>query len=362
MYISIIAILRTASVMTMGDHLSRKDGHLYGISKPKQKQKEISSSTSLAFTSQLASLISKPSSAATTRGRQRPSSNKSDIFSAHNEGSKKRSLKDLEDDAQSQVGRRDLGGVDSSTLHRSKRKMEEKARLYAAMKRGDYVAGENEPEQLIDFDRKWAENEARGDGNEFDTSSDDGGNSDYGTDELVEYTDEYGRARQGTKAEAERIKRKKQNRLLGQEELDRMSARPAMPSQIIYGDTVQSAAFNPDEPISQKMAELAQKRDRSMTPPEMKHYEADKEIRSKGVGFFAFSKEETTRKAEMEALEKERKETERIRREREERKEARRKEIELRRKEIGEKRSRKQADSFLEGLTADLGAKAGGDT
>ena len=58
----------------------------------------------------------------------------------------------------------------------------------------------------------------------------------------------------------------------------------------------------------------------------------------------------------MEALEKERLETERVRREKEEKKEARRRELEERRKAIGEKRARKQADSFLDGLGADLGA------
>ena len=179
---------------------------------------------------------------------------------------------------------------------------------------------------------------------------------------MVEYEDEYGRAKRGTRAEAEKMERKKRNKILGQQELDKMSARPAMPSQLIYGDTVQSLAFNPDEPIVQQMEELAAKRDRSATPPEAKHYEADKEVRSKGVGFYAFSKDETVRKQEMEALERERAETERMRVEREERKAKRRQEVEARRKEIGEKRAKKQADSFLDGLTADLAAHDGDDT
>jgi hypothetical protein len=334
------------------------DSGLYGIRKPKSSTKEISSSTALAFTSQLSYLLASGTpSSRTSSGRARPSSSKPDLFAAHNKNSKKRALRDLEDDSdmRAQNGRQDIGDVDSEILHRSKRKMEEKARLYAAMKRGDYVPGEGGPEALIDFDRKWAENEARGGaGNELDTSSDDGPDSDDGMDEMVEYEDEYGRARRGTRPEAERMERKKRNKILGQEELDRMSARPAMPSQLIYGDTVQSLAFNPEEPIAQKMEELAAKRDRSATPPEAKHYEADKEVRSKGVGFYSFSKDEAVRKQEMEALEKERAETERIRVEREERKAKRRQEVEARRKEIGEKRAKKMADSFLDGLTADL--------
>jgi len=131
-----------------------------------------------------------------------------------------------------------------------------------------------------------------------------------------------------------------------------------MPSNLIYGDTVQVMAFNPDEPITTKMNELARKRDRSLTPPDMKHYEADKEIRTKGVGFYSFSKDESLRGEEMQALERERLETERVRAEKEEKIAKRKREIEERRKAIGEKRAKRQADSFLDGLSTDLG---GGD-
>jgi hypothetical protein len=226
--------------------------------------------------------------------------------------------------------------------------MEEKAKLYRQMKRGEHGEGEDEEgDALVDFDRKWAE---QGEG----SSSEE---EDEAANEIVDYEDEYGRARRGTRAAAERMERKKKMALRGQEELDRLSARPAMPSNIIYGDTVQVAAFNPDEPIVEKMEEIARKRDRSMTPPEQKHYEADKEFRIKGVGFYSFSKDEKVREKEMEALERERLETERMRKEREGKKEQRKREIEERRKKIGEKRAKKQADSFLEGLGADLGVE-----
>lgn len=341
------------------------DSGLYGIRKPKITKKEISSSTTLAFASQLSSLISPSTpSLKTTSGRTRPSS-KPNLFTAHNKNTKKRALRDLEgsQDAGSQTGRQDVGGVDPDILHRSKRQMEEKARIYSAMKRGDYVAGEGEPEALVDFDRKWAENEAKGGaGNELDTSSDDGADSDEGGDEIVGYEDEYGRTRRGTKVEAEKMERKKRNKILLQEELERLSARPTMPSKIIYGDTVQSMAFNPDEPIAAQMEELAKRRDKSPTPPDQKHYEADKEIRSKGVGFYSFSKDKTVRKQEMEALARERAETERARLEKEDRKAKRRREVEERRREIGEKKAKKLADTFLEGLTADLAERDNGYT
>jgi len=98
------------------------------------------------------------------------------------------------------------------------------------------------------------------------------------------------------------------------------------------------------------METIAKKRDRSMTPPEEVHYDASKEVRSKGVGFYNFSRDKEGRQREMEALEKEREETERGRKEREERVEKRKKEIEERRRIIGEKRGKKLADAFLDGL------------
>jgi len=79
-----------------------KDDRLYGI--PRQKKatgKEISSSSTLAFTSQLSSLIATSSNGpakATARasaGRSRPK--KEDIFSTHNKNSKKRAAKDLDE-------------------------------------------------------------------------------------------------------------------------------------------------------------------------------------------------------------------------------------------------------------------------
>jgi hypothetical protein len=328
--------------------MASETGNLYGIRKPKNTPKELSSSTSLAFSSTLSSLLS--SSSNPGRGRPRPSKTKDDIFSKHNRNAKRRAAGDLEDDERDGAGRQDVGGVAESVLHRSKRKLEAKAKIYNRLKRGEHT---EDDDGLIDFDRKWAEKQAKG---EVDSSSDSQGDDDEG--EMVDFEDEYGRTKRGTKAEAERMDRRKRNQLLGAEELDRMSARPAMPSKLIYGDTVQVMAFNPDEPIAAKMNELANKRDRSLTPPDMKHYEADKEIRTKGVGFYSFSKDESLRGQEMEALEHERLETEKVRREREEKKEKRKKEIEERRKAIGEKRAKKQADSFLDGLSTHLG---GGD-
>ncbi|TQV94899.1 hypothetical protein V2A60_010007 [Cordyceps javanica] len=324
------------------------DPHLYG-QRPKKKQtKDATLSSSLDFTAQLTSLMaSSGGSGPITTGRARPSKEpKEDLFRSH-------TARKREAQAQAKDEKLVLKDVlstedESRELARAKRNMENKARLYAAMKRGDYVPQDNEAGPLIDFDRKWAQNEEENHLSDLSSSSDDVEAEDDGRDEIIEYEDEFGRLRRGTRAEKERMERRAQRGLLGAEELDRMSARPAAPSNLIHGDAIQAMAFNPDDP--DQMEALARKRDRSATPPDMKHYDADKEFRTKGVGFYKFSKDEETRQKEMRALEQEREKTEAQRRARGDQKAARRREIEARKKAMEDRRAKKQADSFLTGL------------
>ncbi|KAL8657701.1 MAG: hypothetical protein Q9226_001653 [Calogaya cf. arnoldii] len=337
---------------------------LYGVPRPNaglKPTKQITSSTSLAFTSQLSSLLAQSSSHTPTTGaRARPSkASKEDIFKTHNKNAKKRALADISssDGAQKQH----LSSIDPSDLHRSKRKMEEKARLYAAMKRGDYVpptsrggnpSSQNlEEHSLVDFDRKWADSlEGNGDTNndkDNSTSSDEDRDSSNG-EETVTYEDEFGRLRTGTIRERNQHLRRLNASTYASQQLESYSARPAPPStNLIHGDVIQSSAFNPDVTISEQMDALARKRDRSLTPPEETHYDASKEIRSKGVGFYSFSKDEDSRRREMGELDSLRGETERVKREQEERKEKRKREIEERKRVISKKREERLADRFL---------------
>ncbi|KAF2432350.1 hypothetical protein EJ08DRAFT_648137 [Tothia fuscella] len=340
--------------------MSAKDSRLYGIPRAKKTTgKEIASSATLAFTSQLSSLVAssgksnKDAPSRTVAGRSRPK--KEDIFSTHNKNTKKRALKDLEDDGRDFAQKHSTKGenVDEATWHHAKRKMEEKSRLYAAMKRGDVE--DLDEKYAVDFDRKWAEQQEAG--KEGDTSSGED-DAESEVEEEVEYIDEFGRTRKGTRADAAREERRK--RTLAADEPDRFTARPAMPTNIIYGDTVQAAAFNPDETIAEQMAELAKKRDKEDTPPPDEHFDSKKEIRTKGVGFFQFSADAEERKKQMEDLEKERQETERRRMETLKRKEDRKKEIEERRQAILQKRGKAKADKFLNDLMGEMGEKSGG--
>lgn len=322
-----------------------QDPNLYGQRPSKKQKRDTTLSSSLDFTAQLTSLMSNTSSSGTTSGRPRPSKERKDgIF----QGSKQKRKETPKNEASNKLELKEVAGTEEETkeLARAKRRMEEKARLYAAMKRGDYVPKENEAAPLVDFDRKWTENQEDGK-DSYSTSSDDDDSGDE-KEEMVEYEDEFGRVRQVTKSEKERFERRERRGLLGAEELERMSARPSAPKNLIYGDAVQAMAFNPDDP--DKMEELARRRDRSATPPELKHYDADWEIRTKGTGFYKFSQDEEARMVEMKALEEERLKTDEQRKAREDQKEKRKQEIEQRRRDMAERRAKRQADSFLDGL------------
>ncbi|KAI5287194.1 hypothetical protein KEM54_006176 [Ascosphaera aggregata] len=373
---------------------------LYGIKKSKSgaSKKDAASSANLAFTSHLSSLISKefgqPHSSdssglsTTSRGRRRPDKTKEDIFAIHNKNTQKRAAADLADDESNVFQRHktasDIGYVDEAMLNRSKARMQEKARLYAELQKGEYLAessDENEESgrgsyakrgkenaklerirkldshSLVDFDRKWAEEEKKRATLEADFEPDDAEDEEVDEQEpLVEYTDEFGRTRMGTKAEAENAQRiATSGELSGTAAINKPTeARPARPSKIIYGPTIQAAAFNADENIAKQMAELAAKRDRTPTPPPETHYDAEHEIRTRGTGFYAFSKDEETRKKEMEELKRAREET---LKEREQGRDKKRKRDELkeeRRRKIEELRIKRRAEQFLNDLGSEI--------
>ncbi|KAF6832590.1 hypothetical protein CMUS01_06876 [Colletotrichum musicola] len=339
-----------------------RDQNLYGQPPPKRRKNNMALSSSLDFSIQLTSLMSNSLTATSAPVCPRPSHDKPDIFA----GTKCNPRNDTSQVASSSAGhsklnlRKPLATEEASDMAHARRKMEEKARLYTAMKRGDYVAKDNEMAPLIDFDRKWAETEAdvgkegHSDSSSCESNGEDVENENNRDTEEIEFEDEFGRLRRGTRADKERIERQRRRGLLGAEELERMSARPTAPARLLYGDAIQTMAFTPDDP--EKMAELARKRDRSATPPDLKHYDADSEIRTKGAGFYKFSKNEETRTKEFQSLEEERLRTEAARKERGESIQTRRRDIEQRRKNIEARRASKMADHFLEGLASDMEA------
>lgn len=349
-------------------HLSGKDAHLYGAQNTaRSKRKEISSSSTVAFSSTLSSLIkasstpdgSKPTSAA----RARPQ--KDDIFKTHNKNVKKRALADLDDTNLATQKHRGRTGAekheDEASWKRTQRRMEEKARLYAALKRGDVE--DTDDKYGVDFDRKWADTQAAGTTGNASSSSDS--EEDNDDKEVVEYTDEFGRTRTGTRADA--LLESRRARTLAHDTSDRFTARPTMPEQLIYGDTVQTHAFNPDSTIAQQMADLAAKRDKELTPPPELHFDGRAEARTRGTGFLYFDQDEDERNKQMGNLERERAHTEKVRRERKEQVDKRKQMIAEKKRAMLEKRSKGKAERFLEDLGMELGgreskeSKEGGD-
>ncbi|KAJ5539818.1 hypothetical protein N7513_008150 [Penicillium frequentans] len=333
---------------------------LYGKRRTKTtKGPDISNSSNLAFTSQLSSLITQDSN--TGRGRARPSKTpKTDLFAKSNKGAEKRAASDLKDEGHTQVHKssKDIGHVDDATLSRSKRKMDAKVRLYNDLKKGSHLAADSsdedegpshkkargedyysrlrrkEKEGLVDFDRKWVDEERKRDGSQ-DTSDDD---EDDDNASQVSYEDEFGRSRRGTRKEAAIAARAKEE-----------GSGP--PENLIYGETIQAEAFNPEENVATQMAKLAARRDRSATPPEEVHYNADAEVRNRGTGFYSFSGDQEERKRQMEDLLMARQETEQQRQARIDRRTEWEEKTNHRRRELAELRSKRMTERLLKGLS-----------
>ncbi|KAL5001138.1 hypothetical protein BDV10DRAFT_160693 [Aspergillus recurvatus] len=344
---------------------------LYGQKPSKQQSTSTTpSSSTLAFTTALSSLIASSSNDRSHGyGRPRPSKTaKSDLFSRPNKGAQKRAAADLRDDDDTAIRQihqssKDIGSVDEVTLHRSKRRMEEKARQYEDLKRGLYlVAGSDseeeattgqedaylsrlrrkEKEGLVDFDRKWADAQDKRSGSESGSDEEDDDNA-----SIISYEDELGRTRRGTRKEAAQAANLKAAVDGVAQDTERW--RPSRPENLIYGATVQSEAFRPSDMAAEQMAYLAKRRDRSPTPEEV-HYDAGTEVRNRGTGFYAFSKDEEVRKKQMEELLNARVETEKERDARRDRRLTRERVKDERRKEIEKLRAKRRAEMFLSGL------------
>ncbi|KAH8161436.1 hypothetical protein CIB48_g6809 [Xylaria polymorpha] len=347
-----------------------QDPNLYGQKPAKKKQKrEITLSSSLAFTSQLSSLISASTTTSSSSGRPRPSKTKDDIFSvkAKRKPGTKTKLND-DDDAggnSSKIRLKHVHGTEEEKqdFARARRKMEEKARLYAAMKRGDYVAKENEAAPLVDFDRKWAERHPEEADERYSSSGGDDESSDDDNNdgrEMVEYQDEFGRTRVGTRAEVQRQERRAARAALGAAELKDMAAVPTVrPRNLIFGDAIQTGGVRARGRDAGRHGCARGEAGPDADAAPRRPLRRDRGDPHQGTGFVpVLARRGDAREGDGEP-EAERENTERARRARETEKERRRKEIAERRKKIGKRRAEKMADSFLDGLAGEIGMLAG---
>ena len=211
--------------------------------------------------------------------------------------------------------------------------MEEKARRYNAMKRGDLE--DTDGRYAVDFDQKWVDAQNKEDDDDDDDDSDDDEDAEERArqQEQIEYIDEFGRTRTGTRLEAQIAAQQAASRS------EILGARPAAPEKLIRGDTIQHHAFAPSDERAEQIANLAAKRDRSLTPPPETHFDGNWEMRTRGTGFFGFSRDEGERRVQMDSLEAERRDTERVRAERDAKLKQRRVELEKRREEVLKRRA-----------------------
>ncbi|KAG5437697.1 hypothetical protein PCANB_000734 [Pneumocystis canis] len=203
-------------------------------------------------------------------------------------------------------------------IQASKTALKRKAIQYEMMRRGAHdmnIKGPAAENLLVDFDKKWAEQE-------HETSSSSESEIDEENNPWVEYIDEFGRTRMVRKVNLPA------NVMLEQK---------TVPENIIYGDFIQP--FNPDEEQIRKILE---------EPEEFEtFYDSKKEIRTKGVGFYQFSKDMQKRKEEREALQAEHKLTELMKQNLERAYDKRKRKIEERKGEIKIRRYKNIGEQWL---------------
>jgi len=341
--------------------------NLYGAPRPKNKPIPLSSSSIHVLSTELSAARSalsrtEKSTPARARTKQRTTPKTAALFSGgHNKGVSERAKRDASGDGggaghEVEVVR---GGTQLSErdLQRSRKSLLAKSKRYRQLQRG----GAEAADALVDFDRKWGE---EGSASSSDAEDDNGDDGD-GDGEMVEYEDEFGRTRRGTKGEAERELRKREMASAATAAVSE-GVRPPPPEDVICGNIIQTNAFRTPlfgtVPTSEEL--FAARAEREEADALETHYDASKEVRTKGVGFHHFSTGAEARKAEMEGLANERRQTELGRKEWEGRRKRKREELEKRREEIKAKRRVKVGGSWLENQFGDMlggGQGEGGD-
>ncbi|KAG4305830.1 hypothetical protein PORY_000740 [Pneumocystis oryctolagi] len=206
-------------------------------------------------------------------------------------------------------------------IEASKAALKQKAIKYEMMRRGAHdmnVKGLAAENLLVDFDKKWAEQQ------ELDTSSSSESNeTDEENNPWIEYIDEFGRTRTIRKIDLPRQATPEQD---------------TVPENLIYGDFIQT--FNPDK---EKIQEILERPEESLEA----FYDSKKEIRTKGVGFYQFSKDAKKRKEERDTLKAEHKFTELMKQNMEQAYDRRKRKLDERKKEIERKRRKNIGEQWL---------------
>ncbi|KAF8899941.1 hypothetical protein CPB84DRAFT_1680805 [Gymnopilus junonius] len=221
-------------------------------------------------------------------GIKRPDK-KPSVWARQNKGVSARAIRDIE-----------LEEVTKPTLDSARATLERKAKIYEKLRKGK-TGGLSDVQYdalLVDFDSGTAMSKYyEADSADEDESlrvpvppTDD--------DPIVEYEDEFGRIRTARRSE---VPRNLRTDLEETHNADRAAGNPVN-------------HFPTYQPSEEHLAEIAKAFSEENNPLNI-HYDASREVRAKGAGFYQFSADEETRKAQLEELKASREETERIRKE-----------------------------------------------
>ncbi|KAF9565223.1 hypothetical protein CPC08DRAFT_630301 [Agrocybe pediades] len=223
-------------------------------------------------------------------GVKRPDK-KPTVWARQNKGVDSRASRDVE-----------LEEISKPTIDSARAALERKAKVYEKLRKGK-TGGLSDAQYdalLVDFDSHTSTSKYYQDNSEDEDESLTVPTRPTDDDPIVEYEDEFGRIRTAKRSEVPR------NLITNREdEVDE-------DEDIIIRNPVNH--FPTYQPTEERMAEIAKKYAEENNPLGV-HYDASKEVRAKGAGFYQFSADEETRKAQMEELKASREETERIRRE-----------------------------------------------
>ncbi|CCM04307.1 uncharacterized protein FIBRA_06478 [Fibroporia radiculosa] len=222
-------------------------------------------------------------------GIKRPDK-KPTVWARQNAGVKARAARDIE-----------LEEISKPTLDSARAVLERKAKIYEKLRKGK-SGGLSEKQYdalLVDFEQMPID-PYESDSDDEDESltvpkAPDGGND----DPVIEYEDEFGRIRTAPRSEVPR------HLLPKSEEEQEEDIDPF----VIYNPVDHFPVYEPSaERVAAIEAEFAEENN-----PLNVHFDASREVRAKGAGFYQFSADEETRRKQMEDLRRAREETEKTR-------------------------------------------------
>ncbi|PCH42250.1 hypothetical protein WOLCODRAFT_137789 [Wolfiporia cocos MD-104 SS10] len=230
--------------------------------------------------------------AALVGGIKRPDK-KPTIWTKQNAGVKARAAKDIE-----------LEEISRPTLESARAALERKAQMYEKLRKGKSggLSDKQCEALLVDFDQKPID--------AYESHSDDVDESltvpkpppDEENDPIIEYEDEFGRMRTGRRSEVPRHLLPQAGDPEPEEDIDPF---------VVYNPVNHFPVY---EPSAERVAAIESEFAEENNPLNV-HYDASREVRAKGAGFYQFSADEETRRRQMEELRRTREETEKTREE-----------------------------------------------